>query len=144
MIICATGHRPLYGTNYAPAKKRLAEFFDLNFKNIDYCISGMADGWDTIFARCTKHYKVPLKCCIPFKNQKPTSDFYQELLDYSFEVVYTSDIYYKRVFLDRDEQMVNECDFVIAFWNPDIKNGGTFYTINYAKKQNKPIINLFL
>ena len=39
--------------------------------------------------------------------------------------------------LRRNEQMVNFCDCVLAIW--DGKSRGTLYTINYAKKMNKPI-----
>jgi len=35
----------------------------------------------------------------------------------------------------RNKQIVDNCDFLIAFWNG--KSGGTKMTINYAKQQNK-------
>lgn len=47
-------------------------------------------------------------------------------------------IYGKRAPLVRDEEMVDFCDVVIAFYNG--KSRGTLYTINYAKKINKKVI----
>jgi len=39
--------------------------------------------------------------------------------------------------LDRNDQIVDLCDFVVAFWNG--KSSGTAYTINRAKKLGKPV-----
>ena len=47
-------------------------------------------------------------------------------------------IYGKCAPLVRDEEMVDFCDVVIAFYNG--KSRGTLYTINYAKKINKKVI----
>jgi hypothetical protein len=39
--------------------------------------------------------------------------------------------------LERNKQIVDECDSVLAFWDGSSK--GTKYTIDYAKRMNKPI-----
>lgn len=44
----------------------------------------------------------------------------------------------KKAPLERDRQMVNACDLVVAFW--DGKSSGTAYTINYGKKINRKVI----
>lgn len=46
-------------------------------------------------------------------------------------------IYGKRAPLVRDEEMVDYCDAVIAFW--DGKSPGTLYTLKYATKNKRPI-----
>jgi len=46
-------------------------------------------------------------------------------------------IYGKRAGLIRNEQMVNKCDQVVAFWNGN--SNGTRHSINFAKIQNKPV-----
>lgn len=44
--------------------------------------------------------------------------------------------------LKRNEQLVDVCDTVLAVWNGQSK--GTMYTINYARKKNKKIIEIIL
>ena len=34
--------------------------------------------------------------------------------------------------------MVDNSDYVLAVWNGE-KKGGTWYTIDYARKKNKPV-----
>ena len=46
-------------------------------------------------------------------------------------------IYGKRAPLVRDEEIVNYCDAVIAFW--DQQSSGTLYTLKYATKLKRPI-----
>lgn len=46
-------------------------------------------------------------------------------------------IYGKRAPLVRDEEIIDYCDVVIAFW--DKKSSGTLYTLQYATKMNRPI-----
>ena len=47
-------------------------------------------------------------------------------------------VYGKSAPLVCDEEMVDFCDVVIAFWNG--KSHGTFYTMNYAKKIGRKVI----
>lgn len=46
--------------------------------------------------------------------------------------------HFKKAPLIRDEQMVNSCDLVIACYDGRGK-GGTFHTIQYARKSGKPV-----
>ena len=140
MILAATGHRK---TNFDKARENLKHFLDTNNKAIEAGISGMALGWDTIFARACLYYKIPLLCYIPYKDQKPTSEYYDEILSGANKIIYCADSYYKDCFLDRDKLMVDDSGLIIACWDINIKKGGTYYTINYAKKQNKLVFNLW-
>jgi len=45
--------------------------------------------------------------------------------------------YGKRAPLVRNELIINETDFVIAFW--DGESRGTMHAVNYAKSINKPV-----
>lgn len=49
-------------------------------------------------------------------------------------------IYGKGAPLKRNEQMVEICDAVLAVW--DGRSRGTRYTLDYARKQNKKIIEI--
>jgi len=42
---------------------------------------------------------------------------------------------------DRNKYMVDRADEIIAVW--DGSNSGTSNCINYAKKQGKPVINIY-
>lgn len=46
-------------------------------------------------------------------------------------------LYHRAAPLKRNDQMVNICDCILAFWDGTSK--GTKHTIDYAKKMNKPI-----
>lgn len=140
MILAATGHRI---ANFDKARKNLRDFLEINHAAIGAGISGMAAGWDTIFARACLHYKIPLLCYIPYKGQNPTSEHYDDILSKAKKVIYCADNYYKDCFLDRDKAMVNSSDLIIACWDINIKKGGTYYTINYAKTKKMLVFNLW-
>lgn len=141
MIIAATGHRP--PQDFAQAKIALNAFMKLACNNVTYAITGMADGWDTIFARACLYYGVPLHCYVPFRGQKPTSEFYGEILGKAASIIYCADAYHKRCFLDRDDRMVQDADLLIAFLSPESKKGGTFYTVKKGRGAGKPVINFY-
>lgn len=138
MIICATGHRD---ADFNNARLRLKSFLEIQNENIT-AISGMARGWDTIFARACLYYNIPLSCYVPYKEQKPTTEYYDDILNKATQVLYIDDEYSKQSFLNRDKAMVDNSNIVVAGWDGR-KKGGTFYTINYAIKQKKLVINLF-
>ncbi len=48
----------------------------------------------------------------------------------------------KTCFYDRNELLVNKCDLLVCF-DKGIARSGTGQTVNKAKKQNKPIINIY-
>lgn len=138
MILAATGHRD---SDFQQARLNLKNFLDLNSKNVEFAISGMAAGWDTIFARACLHYNIKLYCYIPYINQKPTSPYYQEILD-SGIVKICSYHYHNRCFLDRDDIMVENSNIIVACWDGR-KKGGTFYTVNKAIENKKLVVNLW-
>lgn len=125
------------------AKKRLNEFLKDNAPNIASGISGMAKGWDTIWAKACIAYKIPLHCYIPFENQKPTSDEYYDILAKASNIIYCSENYFDGVFLKRDRIMVGKSDLIVAFLDRQKKHSGTGYTVDYAKQFGTIVINLF-
>ena len=141
MNVAVTGHRPPH--DFKLAKRALNNFFKIASNNSITLLSGMADGWDTICARAALHYEVPLHCYVPFKGQNPTSEFYGEILDRAEKVVYCADAYHKRVFLDRDDRLVEAGELFLAFLSPTTK-GGTYYTVRKAKEAGKPVINFYV
>ncbi len=161
-ICCCTGHRPQkfpfeYGGG---GKEYLAYLQELENKiksaiteyGVTCFISGMALGVDLDFAETVlkyhKKYSLTLECAVPCPNQtlkweKKDISRYDRILKKADSVTLVSEHYTPECMLKRNRYMVDKSDFVIAVFN-GVKGGGTWYTINYAKRQNKTIevINL--
>lgn len=113
--------------------------------------SGMAVGFDIIAAESVLLLKkanpeIKLICVLPFKMQseKYTEEWknrYYKILAVADKVVILSEKYHKRCYQARNEYMVDNSDMVVTYF--DGKKGGTENTLQYAKKNNKRIINLF-
>ena len=111
-----------------------------------YC--GMALGFDTAAAESVLAQKtedVKLIACLPCANQTETfsesaTRRYQSVLARCDKVITLSPEYYSGCMHARDRFMVDNCDVLVCFLRK--QSGGTFYTVNYAKKCGKKIIEL--
>jgi len=154
MIIAGTGHRP----KFCPCKYKENHPWLLDLKDrlalsmlankVTHVISGMAIGWDTWLAQVALELEIPVWAYVPFKGQGgnwPSSSRkeYERILANSEIVTFLADEYDKDVFLARDRAMVLDCDEVFSLLNPEAKSGGTYYTVQYAKKQDRPITNFW-
>lgn len=89
----------------------LAEYIPQGVTEI---VSGGAKGIDTLAEQYALRHNIPVKIFKP--NTK--------LLG-------------KWAYLARNDQIVKEADVIVAIW--DGESRGTYYTINQAKKHNKPV-----
>lgn len=141
---CFTGHRVL---------KR--DFNDQNLSNvIDKLIEngyktflvGMAIGFDLkVFEilQTKKKFNIDVIACVPCKDQdkfynKQQKQQYLEAIKNADKVVYVSEEYFDGCMQKRNRYMVDNSSILVAYLYAKI--GGTIYTINYAKKQEKNII----
>lgn len=149
MIISGTGHRPNKLGGYSEEVfNRLVEVALLGIpEDTTKIISGMALGWDTALAEAAIRKKIPFIVAVPFLGQekmwpKASQEKYQHYLKQAEDVLYICDQGYApwkmRV---RDEYMVDHSDVVLALWNGS--PSGTGNCVTYAKKQNKPIKNVW-
>lgn len=158
MICCCTGHRPqgfpwAYNVDkqkYKNYKKELLSIIEylIKEKDVSEFISGMALGADSDFAECVltlrKKYKyIRLRCAIPCRDQTRLWDKkdvlrYEKILKRADCSVVLSEHYTRSCMFERNRYMVDNSDYVLAVWNGE-KKGGTWYTIDYASKKNKPI-----
>ena len=159
---CCTGHRPKgFPFEYGKDKKRHKEYLKALEEKIklvitDYgitnFISGMALGVDLDFAeivlKLKKKYPIKLECAVPCPNQTIKWNGedklrYDEIIKKADEVNLISEKYTPECMLKRNRYMADKSDVVIAVFN-GIEQGGTWYTINYARNKNKQteIINL--
>ena len=155
---CCTGHRPQkFPFGYGGKSKKYLEYLkELENKiktavteyGVNCFISGMALGVDLDFAeivlKLRKAYSVTLECAVPCPDQTvkwAEEDIarYNRILKEADKVTLVSERYTPECMLKRNRYMVDKSDIVIAVFN-GVKAGGTWYTINYANKQNKKIM----
>lgn len=143
MKIAVTGHRPqrLNGQEAIVGQWLYDEINKLQkTEKITTAYNGMAAGADQIFALQCLKLNIPVYCVFPYNRKKyhPDEKYIIERAAGSIALQdeYSRDSYYKR-----DCYMVDNCDILFAVWD-GIPSGGTYLTIEYAKKQNKPIIYL--
>lgn len=112
-----------------------------------YC--GMAAGFDLAAAECVlalkKNYCVRLVACIPCEGQSDAfserdKDRYNRILEGCDEQIMLAHRYFNGCMQARDRFMVDNSGVLVCFLRKS--DGGTFYTVNYAKKKGIKIIEL--
>mgnify|MGYP000336709735 FL=1 len=148
-----TGHRFYDFSQRVFIQERLtsaiSEAYDHGIRNF---ISGFAFGIDLMAAQLVQSLKcnlpgISLTAAIPFAGQAERYNIYDKrvygrLLELADKVIVLSDCYYPRCFLDRDEFMVENASYLIAYYDGREK-GGTYYTIKKARARGIPIINVY-
>lgn len=143
---CAfTGHRKI-GEDFDDARleRAVRNLIDDGVKEF-FC--GMAQGFDMTSAECVislkKEYNLKLTACIPCPSQPDCFSAankirYGRILEECDEKIIIAPSYYRGCMHERDRFMVDGADVILAYLNKN--SGGTYYTVNYAKKQGKKII----
>lgn len=151
-IIVGTGHRILPSDALGSKTWRPAAIArlqaELLFSEADLVISGGAVGWDMLIAEAALYAEIPFDLYLPFPDSGSSFSVMDRLRlavlkDAARTIRYTADKYYKRVFLDRDKEMVDGGTEVWAYLAPNTFKGGTLYTCNYAKSIGCPITNFY-
>lgn len=152
-VIAATGHRPQkFGGFSNDVRLKLmgiaCEF--LISEEPDKVVSGMALGWDTVFAEAALQLKIPVLAAIPFIGQESrwpnhAQDKYREVVS-RCETYYVSSgdpwgLDHRGLFQRRNIWMVDHCTSLCAMW--DGTNSGTANCINYALRKGVPFVNLW-
>ena len=143
---CAfTGHRVL-GADYN--KKELERVIKGLIKGgYDTFLVGMALGFDTecfkLLEIYRREYPIKIIACIPCLTQAYKFSVwqkaeYEKMLLSADEKIYISKEYTKTCMFKRNMFMVDSASVLVAYLNTD--KGGTFQTVNYAKRQNLSII----
>lgn len=146
---CAfTGHRQLSGDFDLCVLERVAEkLVKLGTRRF---LFGAAAGFDLISAECIlrlkKTYKdITLCACIPFTGQDNYYSCkeklrYENILKACDEKIVLSDGYYNGCMHMRNRYLVDNSDVLVSYLRQN--RGGTYYTVNYARKNNKKIIEI--
>ncbi len=149
MKTCAfTGHRVLAGTDYdAHLLERVVA--DLSAAGVTRFLCGMAVGFDMEAARAVVTLKekrsVELVACLPCANQSERFSqknklLYDNILKLCDERVILQERYTDGCMQRRDRYMVDNCDVLVCFLRRN--SGGTYYTVKYAERSGKKIIQL--
>ena len=148
-----TGHRFYDFSQREFIQERLtsaiSEAYDHGIRNF---ISGFALGIDLMAAQLVQSLKcnlpgISMTAAIPFEGQAERYNIYDKrvyrrLLELADKVIVLSDCYYPRCFLDRDEFMVENASYLIAYYDGREK-GGTYYTVKKARARGIPIISVY-
>lgn len=159
MIVAFTGYRPekmpfseaandekynLFRTAQLRVINRLIE------RGATHFISGVAMGFDTWVAEDIinikkQHDDISLECAIPFPGQADKWSFKDkrrrtQILRHADSEITLREHYTDDCFFARNRYMVDKADVVVCAY--DGKRGGTAYTVDYAKKQNKIVIQI--
>ncbi len=115
----------------------------------DTFLVGMANGFDTFAGEAVIELKkiynhIKLVCVLPFAKQEDDEDKisknYKKLVDNADEVVTLAENYTRGAYYVRNEYLIDNSSLLICFY--DGRYGGTEYTIAYAQKKGKQIVNL--
>lgn len=115
----------------------------------DRFLCGMARGFDLTALKCLadlrEKYKITLVACIPYRGQARSMHgedraLYCSLLDVCDEKIVLHEAYMSGCFLERNRYMVDRADVLLAYCTQ--AEGGTAYTVGYAKKRGVNVILL--
>ena len=148
---CFTGHRKIDSDEYTMIVEKLElKIIELIENGIIYFRCGGALGFDTLVAKLIidlkiKYPYIKLVLILPCIEQtkwwkEEDKEIYKYIIDNSDEVLYTSKNYFRGCMFKRNRMLVDESRFCICYLTKN--NGGTFYTVNYAKEKGLIVYNV--
>lgn len=158
MIVSGTGHRPprLIGS-WDPVKLEklntalvalAVSWMEPRLGQIEYIISGMAQGWDLALVNAALALNIPFVAAVPFEGQETKwprehQEAFRDLLKRAMRVeIICPGPYANWKFLKRDEWMVDNSTRLLSLYDGS-PNGGTAHTYAYAESKGMPISNLW-
>lgn len=148
---CFTGHRDIPILQLPIIKSKLKKTI-IEYIEKGYCYfgAGGAMGFDTLAAQTVLKLKetypqikliLVLPCLTQTRGWKETDvKEYERIKSLADKVVYTSQEYTRGCMLKRNRHLVDFSSLCIAYLTKD--EGGTAYTVKYAKQNGLNIINL--
>lgn len=151
-ICCFTGHRNISRSKFNVTLSNLEELLTKLITEEGYTFfrAGGAMGFDTLAAMCVlklkhKYPQIKLDLILPCRDQAkyfPPRDRaeYDYILKNADSIVYTQERYTTTSMLTRNRALVNGSDLCIAYMTH--LSGGTFQTVNIARKSGVEVINI--
>ena len=146
---CAfTGHRELFSDFDRELLERVTE--SLIRRGISTFLCGMARGFDlvageTVLKLRGKYKNVRLIACIPYEGQadyfsSSDRERYENILSFCDEKRVFAAEYNRFCMFARDRYLVDNCSTLVCYLRKN--KGGTYYTVNYAKRTGVKIIEI--
>ena len=145
---CAfTGHRELGGDFDRALLARVVERLARSGMKTFLC--GMARGFDLVAAEIVLKFKVKyglsLVACIPYEGQadyfsSSDRERYENILKFCDEKRVFAEKYNRYCMFTRDRYMAENCSVMVCYLRKS--SGGTYYTVNCAKKRGVKIIEV--
>ena len=148
-----TGHRWYDSSRKHSVRKKIEECVREAYRNgVTNFISGMAIGFDLLAAEVVLSLRhecpaITLTAVLPFREQASRFNElnrcrYYKCLSQADDMVILSNDYTAKCYLERDRFMVEHSSLLIACY--DGRNrGGTFWTVNFAARTGKNVINIY-
>lgn len=143
-----TGHRIIPGSSELREKLRL-EIIKLIDKGVTDFYNGGALGFDTVCAldiiTLKENFDIKLHLILPCKDQDEKwtvnqRNAYSFILDNADSIEYVSEKYENGCMQVRNKLLVDKSDIIIAYCKR--QSGGSYFTVKYAEKIGKEIINI--
>lgn len=144
-----TGHRSYDGSAAAQLAQTVRALYARGFRTF---LCGMAPGFDLAAAEAVLDQAdgcpgIGVVAVIPFAHhidRLPEADRprYRRVLDRSADVVTLADRYTPRVYLRRNDFLVDNASYVVAWYDGNI-SCGTGYTVSRAHRLRLPVENLY-
>lgn len=152
--VCFTGHRTIAPSKIESLKSQLHEIIKNLYKEGHrYFYCGMAIGFDLLAAETLIELKaqypdIYLSACIPFIGQESRFSAidqkrYQMALTSADTRIIISNFFSKQSYLLRNIYMLEHSSIVIAYFDINIKTGGTYFTYKKAIQMGKEVRNIF-
>ena len=148
---CFTGHRELPEEQLPQLKQALFNVIvRLASQGVTRFACGGALGFDTLAAQMVLMVKeafpqIELLLILPCKTQdkywpKEDQEIYREILARADRVVFVSETYIQGCMQKRNRLLVEGSSVCVCYCTK--KQGGTFYTVRYARQKGLDLINL--
>ncbi|MBQ4090900.1 MAG: DUF1273 family protein [Clostridia bacterium] len=149
--VCFTGHRDIEVSSAyllpSALKRSIRQMISRGARRF---LAGGAMGFDTLAALCVLEMKnefpdISLELILPCRNQSQKWDernkkVYETVISHADRVEYLYETYNSTCMHDRNRRLIDLSDVVVAYL--DHSGGGTDYTVSYAVKEGREIINL--
>lgn len=142
---CVTGHREIPSQQLPYVEQRLRQAVQTAIADgYTRFLSGFANGADLMFAAVvaeakSQHSELLLEAAIPYAGRLKTKDKQvHTLLQACDNIKIVCELYTPSCFLQRNRYMVAQSQRVIAVYDGR-NHGGTWYTMQYARKLGRDV-----
>lgn len=143
-IVCFAGHRYLSVKNIDERLKDAIEREILN--GAETFLIGTYGDFDLLalsICKTLKTYHKNIEICVVINSLSQLNRLNLDLKEIHTVMYDIGDVYFKQKIIATNQQMIKNSDVIICYVDEKKIKSGAKITLNYARKYNKKIINLF-